>query len=237
VIDPNLTDAKGLNIDFGYRGNIKNYLVFDVSVFHLIYDNRVGTIKQQRVDGSFYNYKTNVGGSTSNGVEAFGELNVSKAAGMSASFGEVSVFASYAYNDARYENFKVVSVVNNELSETNYKDNKVEYAPENILRAGISYTYHGFSSSMQYSYTGKLYTDANNTKTPSANGQNGLIPSYSTIDFTAGYKHKSGLLIKTGVNNIENKNYFTRRAGGYPGPGVLPADGRTFFVTLGYLMK
>ncbi len=237
VIDPNLTDAQGLNIDFGYRGNIKDYLVFDVSAFRLIYDNRVGTIKQQREDGSFYNYKTNVGGSTSNGIEAFGELNVTKAAGMSAGFGAVSVFASYAYNDARYENFKVVTVVNNELSETNYKDNKVEYAPENILRAGISYAYRGFSSSIQYSYTDKLYTDANNTEATTANAQNGLIPSYLVIDVTAGYKHKSGLSIKTGVNNIEDKNYFTRRAGGYPGPGVLPADGRTFFVTLGYLMK
>lgn len=237
VIDPSLTDAKGLNVDFGYRGNLKDYLVFDVSVFHLIYNNRVGTIKQQRADGSFYNYKTNVGGSTSTGVEAFGELNISKASGISSAWGDVSVFASYAFNDARYNNFKVVSVVNNTLTEANYKDNKVEYAPENILRAGVSYTYRGFYSSIQYSYTDKLFTDANNTEAPTANGQNGLIPSYSIVDVTAGYKHKSGLSIKAGVNNLENKNYFTRRAGGYPGPGVLPADGRTFFVTLGYLMK
>ena len=208
-----------------------------MSAFHLIYDNRVGTIKQQREDGSFYNYKTNVGGSASSGVEAFGELNITKAAGFSGSLGDLSVFASYAYNDARYNNFKVVTVVNNELSETNYKDKKVEYAPENILRAGVSYSYRGFSSSIQYSYTDQLYTDANNTEAPSANGQNGLIPSYSIIDVTAGYKHKSGLSIKAGVNNLANRNYFTRRAGGYPGPGVLPAEGRTFFVTLGYLMR
>jgi len=237
VIDPNLTDATGLNMDFGYRGNVKNYLVFDVSVFHLIYDNRVGTIKQQREDGTFYNYKTNVGGSASSGVEAFGEFSVTKAIGIAERLGDVNVFASYAYNDARYNNFKVVTVVNNELSETNYKDKKVEYAPENILRAGISYLYRGFSASVQYSYTDRLFTDANNTEAPSANGQNGLIPSYSIVDVTAGYKHKSGLSIKSGLNNIADKNYFTRRAGGYPGPGVLPADGRTFFVTLGYTMR
>ncbi|MEY4930967.1 MAG: hypothetical protein RI909_1691 [Bacteroidota bacterium] len=237
VIDPNLTDAKGLNMDIGYRGNIKDYLVFDVSAFHLIYDNRVGTIKQQRADGSFYNYKTNVGSSTSKGVEAFGELNITKATTASPRLGEVSVFASYAYNDARYNNFKVVSIVNNALSETNYKDKKVEYAPEHILRAGLSYAFKGFSSSIQYSYTDQSFTDANNTQTPSANGQNGLIPAYAIVDVTAGYNHKSGLLVKTGVNNLADKNYFTRRAGGYPGPGVLPADGRTFFVTLGYRMK
>ncbi len=237
VIDPTLSDAKGFNIDLGYRGNLKEYFVFDVSVFHLQYDNRVGTIKQQRADGSFYNLRTNVGGSTTKGVEAFGELNITKAAAFSGNFGEVSVFASYAYNDARYNNFKAVSVVNNVLSETNYKNKKVEYAPENILRTGITYSFKGLFSSIQYSYTGQLFTDANNTVIPSFNGQNGLVPSYSIIDVTAGYKHKSGASIKAGINNLENKKYFTRRAGGYPGPGVLPADGRTFFVTLGFRMK
>jgi Fe(3+) dicitrate transport protein len=237
VIDPNLTDAKGLNMDVGYRGNLKDYFIFDISAFHLIYENRVGTIKQQRADGTFYNYRTNVGSSTSSGLEAFGEINLTKAAGFSGSFGEISLFASYAYNDSRYNDFKAVSIVNNQLSETNYKDKKVEYAPEHIVRAGITYSYRGIYSSIQYSYTDRLFTDANNTEEPSANGQNGLIPSYSIIDITGGYEHKSGLLIKAGVNNLENVNYFTRRAGGYPGPGVLPADGRTFFVTLGYRMK
>jgi Fe(3+) dicitrate transport protein len=39
--------------------------------------------------------------------------------------------------------------------------------------------------------------------------------------------------IKAGVNNLEDIRYFTRRAGGYPGPGALPADGRNFFVAIG----
>jgi Fe(3+) dicitrate transport protein len=237
VIDPNLTDAKGLNIDFGYRGAVKDYLVFDVSFFYLDYQNRVGTIKQQREDGTFYNYRTNVGGSTAQGAEVFGELNLTKAVGMNGTFGDISVFASYGYNDARYTNFKVVTVVNNALSETNYKNKKVEYAPENIIRAGVMYSLKGFNTSVQYSHTGSVYTDANNTEEPTANAQNGLIPSYTIWDVTAGYKHTSGLSLKAGINNVADKNYFTRRAGGYPGPGVLPADGRTFFVTLGFVMK
>jgi Fe(3+) dicitrate transport protein len=36
-----------------------------------------------------------------------------------------------------------------------------------------------------------------------------------------------------GVNNLFNESYFTRRAGGYPGPGLLPANGRTFYFTFG----
>lgn len=237
VIDPNLTDAQGLNMDVGYRGNIKEYLLFDVSAFQLRYDNRVGTIKQQRIDGSFYNLRTNVGSSTSNGVEAFGEYNITKAAGSEKRLGELSVFASYAYNRARYNDFKVITIVNNQLDETNYKNKSVEYAPENILRTGLTYGYKSISATIQYSYTDKLFTDANNTVDATPNGQNGLISSYRILDFTMGLKHKSGVSFKGGVNNLSDEHYFTRRSGGYPGPGVLPADGRTFFLTVGYKMK
>ena len=40
-------------------------------------------------------------------------------------------------------------------------------------------------------------------------------------------------IVNVNVNNLLNKRYFTRRAAGYPGPGALPADGRSFFFTLG----
>jgi len=30
-----------------------------------------------------------------------------------------------------------------------------------------------------------------------------------------------------------NKDYATRRAGGYPGPGILPGEGRSFYVSIG----
>ncbi|MFM9075906.1 MAG: TonB-dependent receptor family protein, partial [Bacteroidota bacterium] len=56
VIDRNLQDAAGLNIDLGYRGKSGDRLLFDASLFLLDYRNRVGTVKQQREDGSFYNF-------------------------------------------------------------------------------------------------------------------------------------------------------------------------------------
>ena len=237
VVDPDLTDAKGLNMDFGYRGNIKEYLKFDASVFYLQYNNRIGTIKQQRSDGTFYNYRTNVGGSNSNGAELFVEYSISKSVKANERYGDFSLFASYAHNNAKYSNLKVITVVNNTLQESNYKDKQVEYAPKNIFRAGLTYSIRGLSATVQQSFTDKVYTDANNTKAPTANGQNGLIPSYSITDLTLSYKHKSGLSLKSGANNLTNSMYFTRRAGGYPGPGVLPADGRTFFLTIGFQMK
>jgi Fe(3+) dicitrate transport protein len=91
----------------------------------------------------------------------------------------------------------------------------------------------GFLFTAQLSYVSETFSDANNTATPAANGNNGLIPSYSVTDLTATYKFSKGLNIKAGINNVFDERYFTRRAGGYPGPGALPGDGRTFFVSVG----
>jgi Fe(3+) dicitrate transport protein len=210
---------------------------FDVSAYWLDYQNRIGTIRQQRQDGSFYNFRTNVGGSTSMGAEVFAEASIAKLFSVRHSWGDVSVFASYAYNQARYNSFRVVTVVNNALSEANYRDKRVEYAPENILRSGITYSYKGFSTTLQHSYTDQVFADANNTILPSTNGQNGSIPSYNVFDATVSYESRVGVVLKAGINNLTNENYFTRRSGGYPGPGVLPSDGRTFFLSVGYKMK
>ncbi len=233
VVDPNLEDAKGYNADFGYRGKIKEYLFFDVSGFFLQYNNRIGVITQQSSDGSFYNYRTNVGNSSSKGFEGIVEFNPVKALESQSKWGNISLFASYGYIDARYGNFKVVSKVDNSLVETNLKDKQVENAPVNILRTGLTYNYKGFSVTGQISRVSEAFSDANNTVTPSANGQNGLIPAYTVSDLTFTYRFTKMLNIKAGINNLTDEKYFTRRAGGYPGPGLLPADGRTFFISFG----
>ena len=109
----------------------------------------------------------------------------------------------------------------------------MENAPVNILRGGVTGGYHNLAVSAQVSYVGNTYSDANNTVKPTANGQSGLIPSYTVTDLTGTYKFSKNLNLKTGINNLFDKRYFTRRAGGYPGPGALPGDGRTFFFSVG----
>jgi Fe(3+) dicitrate transport protein len=113
------------------------------------------------------------------------------------------------------------------------KGKKVENAPEHIFRGGITAGYNNLLLTAQLSHVGKTFSDANNTVNPSANGNNGLIPSYTITDMTATFKFSKMLNIKAGINNLFDERYLTRRAGGYPGPGALPADGRTFFVSVG----
>ena len=234
IIDQDLKDAKGYNADLGYRGKIKSWLFFDAGIYYLKYNNRIGSIVQQRANGSFYNYRTNVGNSSSKGFEGLVEFSPVKAFSKRSNKADVSVFVSYSYTDARYGNLKVITKnSSNQLVETNLKNKKVENAPENIIRTGMTVSYNNLSLTGQLSYVDDSYSDANNTSTPAANAQNGLIPSYSVIDLTAVYKYSAKVNLKAGINNLGNEKYFTRRAGGYPGPGALPSDGRTFFLSVG----
>lgn len=233
VIDQNLKDAKGYNIDLGYRGRIKEYLFFDVSGYLLQYNNRIGLIAQQRLDGSFYNLRTNVGNSRSRGVEALVEFSPFKAWGVKPVFGNLTVFVSLAFINAQYDNLRVITRQGNTLVESNLKNKKVENAPERIYRTGITYSRKQLTVTAQYSYVSEVYSDANNTIIPTSNGVNGLIPAYDVVDISGTYKFSEKFFIKGGINNVLGEKYFTRRAGGYPGPGLMAAEPRNFFMTLG----
>jgi Fe(3+) dicitrate transport protein len=220
LIDQDLKDARGYNLDLGYRGKIKNYLQFDLSGFYLKYNNRVGTVTPL---GANYRLVTNVGASTSKGFETYIEFNPVRAFSNSV-HSDIILFSSYSYTDARYSgNHK----------DANTKGKKVENAPQDILRTGLSFGYKSFLCTTQLSHVAAAFSDANNTYTPSANGNIGIIPSYTIIDLTASYKYSKKINIKAGINNLNDTRYFTRRAGGYPGPGALPADGRNFFLSIG----
>ena len=232
-IDPNLEDARGFNADIGYRGRVSGFLYFDVSGFFLQYNNRIGTISQQRTDGSFYNLTTNVGNSSSKGFEGVVEVNPVKAFNPKPKWGDVSIYVSYGFIEALYGNLTLITKVGNDLVETSLENKQVENAPRHILRTGMNYYFKGLILNAQLSYVDQSFADANNTVTPTINGQNGLIPSYTIIDLSGTYNFSEKLNIKAGVNNLSNAMYFTRRAGGYPGPGLLPSDGRGFFISVG----
>lgn len=222
VVDENLKDSKGYNIDLGYRGKVSTYLQFDVSFFYLQYNNRIGAVT---TTGSSSNRLiTNVGNSTSKGIESFVEWNIVKTFKQNAVY-DVSLFITYAFNNATYSsNFK----------DANTKGKKLENAPSHIFRSGISFGKKNILLTTQINYVGQTFSDGNNTVIPSAISNIGLIPAYIVADVTLTYKVKSNVTVKAGVNNIANTNYFTRRAGGYPGPGALPADGRTGFFSVGF---
>jgi Fe(3+) dicitrate transport protein len=52
------------------------------------------------------------------------------------------------------------------------------------------------------------------------------------MDASATYKIKN-YNIKAGLNNLTDARYFTKRTDEYPGPGIIPASGRSFYLSVG----
>jgi len=232
VIDPELKDAKGFNLDIGYRGKVSNYLNFDIDYFNLHYNNRIGTITQT-TNGQNLQYRTNLGRSVSKGFEAYIEFDPVSAFMSSPKAGNLSLFASLAFINATYRNFQTTSTVNGQIIRSNLAGNLVENAPADIHRFGATYAKKGFSMTWQLSSIGQTYADAANTRVANAAATTGLIPSYQVQDLSASFKFLKNYNVKAGVNNLTDEYYFTRRSGGYPGPGILPADGRIFYISGG----
>ena len=219
-VDPNLKDESGFTADGGFRGVVKNILYFDVSAFYINYQNRIGTIL--KVDTSSYNiirYRTNISDSRNTGVEAFCEIDWLRLINKEAKQ-KLSTFVNMSYINAIY-----VSSQQNA-----YNNKKVEYVPEVILRTGLTYAYKKFSLTYQYAYTAQQFSDADNSESTSS-AIYGIIPAYSIMDISASYSWRF-LGFSAGVNNLANSSYFTRRAEGYPGPGIIPADPINAYFTL-----
>ncbi len=225
IIDPNLKDASGFNADFGYRGTVKNFLNFDVGVFYLHYGNRIGTLTQNSAP-----FKTNIGTSVSKGIESYIEIDVVKMFTEKSKFGGISIFASNSFIDAKYVQWNNPAI-ESDLAKS-IEDKRVENAPQYIHRFGATYYLKGFSATCQLSSVGDVFTDAANTETPNATGTIGKLSGYQVMDASLSYKFMERFTLKAGVNNLADEKYATRRAGGYPGPGIIPGNGRTIFVSL-----
>lgn len=220
-IDPHLKDETGFNADIGFQGLKKGLLYYDVSFFLLSYDNRIGTTIE--VDPQLYNtyqYRTNISASITKGVEAFVEFDAWKAIKNDSSKFSFKIFLNGSIIDARYINSEV----------TAFENKKVELVPPFSIKSGFKFSYKKFTASYQYSYTQEHFSDATNSVSQ-GNAVNGIIPSYWISDASVKYSI-SRLEFGTGVNNLLDQSYFTRRASGYPGPGIIPSSPRNFYLSL-----
>jgi Fe(3+) dicitrate transport protein len=213
-IDPNLKDSNGYNSDIGFRGTIRNYLNFDVSGFFLGYHNRIGvTLETNAITGDYYSIRKNIANSVHKGVESYVEFNFLKYFNRQSQYG-LSLFNSFAYVDARY-------------TSGDFNGKRVEAATKTINRIGIIFNTRKLSTTMQINYVGDAFGDASNVM-ESENPVAGYIPAYTVVDWSGTYRFNN-LALKFGVNNITDKPYFTRRTDEYPGPGIIPAVGRSFY--------
>ena len=226
LADKNLKDAKGYNMEAGFRGEWR-FLNWDINYFQLAYKNRMGTLAQLNSAGEEVIFKTNIGDALTKGLEFFAQADFRLSQKASISF-----FSSTAYMNGVYQNATLRSGNKN----ISVSGNKVESVPAWQSRNGITYKLNHISFSALHSYTAKSFADAFNTITPSATGSVGLVPAYNLFDFNGKINLTSRFQVRLNVNNAFDKKYFTKRPQFYPGPGIWPSDDRTYSATLGFML-
>ncbi len=220
-VDPTLKDERGFNADIGFRGSIGNWLAYDLTGFYLYYRNRIGLV--QAIDDqtyAVYRLRTNIGPSRTVGLESLVELQP---------------FYKLLGEDKQLKFFVNASFLNGRYyatSDPSINGNKIELIPDISIKMGVQARVKNWSGGALFSYVNDHFSDATNAF-ETANGTNGIIPSYHVLDINLAYTYKA-FKLEASINNALNRAYFTRRATGYPGPGIITASPRSMFFTLGY---
>ena len=219
-IDPDLAASRGYNADLGWRGTVGNALKVDIDGFYLWYGDRVGTRTETDGSGGTFLETTNIGNSVHKGVEAYVEFDPLVALGLGRRFGSLDIFNSFAYVDAHYVSGQ-------------FRGNRVEEAPLVLERAGVTYALGRVSSTLQVSHTSDSYGDANNSVEPTDDAAVGFVPGYTVLDLSGQFRLTPQYVLHLGVNNLADERYFTKRTDEYPGPGIIPGIGRSFYAGIG----
>jgi len=218
-----LEDAFGYNAELGIAGRSSSWLKYELTLFRLVYKNKLGNTIQEE-DGVEYIYKTNIGNSETNGVELFAEAVPVQTRNVYISFFTATSLMKAVYTDA-------LIAVNGE--NTDISGNEVESVPRWISRNGLNAGYKNLRGTLQYSYVAESFSDPTNVVEPTANGARGLVPGYGLLDLNFSFRFADHFILRAGINNLLDKQYFTKRPLFYPGPGVWSSDGRSVVVSVG----
>ena len=209
-----------MTIDFGSRGNIKNFISYDINLFKLSYNDRIGFVQKLMKDGRVKTERGNVGDAKIFGIESLVDFDLKKIFINKENY-SLNYFINASFIDSEYSSSEIPGI----------KGKKVEFVPKSNLKTGLRFGYGDFMFSSQYSYMSKQFTDSSNAISGNLSGVIGQIPSYKILDLSISYYFKN-FTFESGVNNLLNEKYFTRRATGYPGPGIIPSSPRIFYFTV-----
>jgi Fe(3+) dicitrate transport protein len=222
VVDPNISDERGATVDLGLRGTVEDIMTLDASIFYLRYNNKIGEVLRSDQAPLYlpYRYRTNVGDAYTAGIEAMTEISLTRLAGASVetAIADVHVLLNGSVTRGRYLS----------PNDPTIDGKTVEYVPDVVLRSGLIVRAGMLRGSFLVSTTGKQFTDATNAEF-SSSAVSGVLGAYTVADLTVSYS-MSPVTIEATMNNVFDTRYATRRAESYPGPGLIPAEPRSFFL-------
>lgn len=224
VIDPDIADEGGFNLDLGLRKKTE-FLSLDLGIFGLWYRDKIGLITTTVPDPVLIQrpvlLRTNLSNARTLGVEA-----------------ALSRYWVLRDDDTQRLTLQLTgSYMHSEYLEGGLaaiEGKEVEFVPQWTSRLAATWNAGKWNVQAHFDGTAAQFTEATNA-TRTANALYGEIPSRYTLDFAVGRNiGRGGLHLGLKLNNATNVMYFTRRALAYPGPGILPADGRNIRFAISY---
>ncbi len=211
-LDPELS----WNVEAGARTELLRGLRFDATFFRMDYENQ---IVPASLAGGIGATLTNGGETLHQGFELYARADTGV---LRASRHNVYFRVNYTYlPTAHFDGIRFSSVPG--FGATSVSGNRLPYAPENLLTAGIGYSHRsGWDALLESVYVGSQFTDDLNTLATTADGQRGRISSFNVWNATLNYQleaHHATLFVT--VKNLFDRVYVADQT-----RGLIPGNPR-----------
>lgn len=204
-IDQKLDAERSMNIEFGFRGQAQKW-TYEGAAFRMDFSNQ---IVNQALSGGIS--KTNGGQSLHQGAEGALGYAITSA---------WSVLANATY----------IPVAEFKGGALGPIGNRIPYTPKLTGNLGLNYSKDGLKSFLNAYHVSSQYADSANTVEESNDGTKGLIPSFTTLNWSVVYSPQKHLKLFGVVRNLFDKKFISGRSP----DGIFPGAERNFELGLAY---
>jgi len=204
-VDQKLDAERSMNIEFGFRGQAQKW-TYEGAAFRMDFSNQ---IVNQALSGGIS--KTNGGQSLHQGAEGALGYAITSA---------WSVLANATY----------IPVAEFKGGTLGPIGNRIPYTPKLTGNLGLNYSKDGLKSFLNAYHVSSQYADSANTVQESNDGTKGLIPSFTTLNWSIVYSPQKDLKLFGIVRNLFDKKFISGRSP----DGIFPGAERNFEIGLAY---
>ena len=204
-VDQKLDAERSMNIEFGFRGQAQKW-TYEGAAFRMDFSNQ---IVNQALSGGIS--KTNGGQSLHQGAEGALGYAITSA---------WSVLANATY----------IPVAEFKGGALGPIGNRIPYTPKLTGNLGLNYSKDGLKSFLNAYHVSSQYADSVNTVEESNDGTKGLIPAFTTLNWSVVYSPKRDIKLFGVVRNLFDKKFISGRSP----DGIFPGAERNFELGLAY---
>ena len=204
-VDQKLDAERSMNIEFGFRGQAQKW-TYEGAAFRMDFSNQ---IVNQALSGGIS--KTNGGQSLHQGAEGALGYAITSA---------WSVLANATY----------IPVAEFKGGALGPIGNRIPYTPKLTGNLGLNYSKDGLRSFLNAYHVSSQYADSVNTVEESNDGTKGLIPAFTTLNWSVVYSPQKDLKLFGVVRNLFDKKFISGRSP----DGIFPGAERNFELGLAY---